>query len=273
MMRRFILLSLILAIGSSILILFFAPKELKVLSALPLFIVTLIHVFRVLKKKTIVSTIDESLIFLVIHMYGVSTGKPPRRRLFELECVAGGYGEYDRILRRIANLATRWGYGFMRAIKYTLPAIRNKVLRDFLIRLGELLAIGEDPERFLEVERRALLAEFQAQYSRLIEVSKLLLGVYSSSISSATFMAITMLIFAMFMGGGAQILLATYIAVLASLAVLTYVLYRILPRDRLSHKLPIKPRIYVIYKRVSLLTIALCLIVGASVYTLSLIHI
>lgn len=266
MSRKHTVISLTLAVVPSTLILLLAPVDFKILSALPLFLVTLFYVLRFLKKKAIISTIDESLLFLVIHMYGVATGKPPRKRLFELECIAGGYGEYDRVLRRIASLATRWGYGFVRAIKYTIPSIRNKVFRDFLIRLGELLAIGEDPERFLEVERRALLAEFQAQYSRLIETSKLLLGIYSSSISSATFMAITMLIFMMLMGGSIQILVATYIAVIASLTVLTYVLYRILPRDRLSHKLPIKPKIYKLYKRVSIISILLCLIVGMTIY-------
>ena len=184
--------------------------------------------------------VNEDLIYLVTHMYAVSTGRPPNRRLFMLDTWAGGYGGYDSILRRIAILAVDWGYGFAKAIRIVVSELRNKIFRDFLLRLGELLNIGEEPTRFLDIERRALLTEYQAHYTRLLEASKLLLGVYTSGVSSAIFIMITFLIFIFLFSIPPSMVIMVYIAILISLSILAYILYKVLPRDRVTHKFKVK---------------------------------
>ena len=192
------------------------------------------------KTKTADYGVDEDLIYLVTHMYAISTGKPPNKRLFMPDTWAGGYDAYDVVLKRIAVLAVDWGYGFARAIRIVARDLKNKVFRDFLLRLGELLGIGEDPSKFLDIERRALLTEFQAHYSRILEASKMLLGIYTSSVSSAIFILITFMIYVFLFPISPKLMILVYIAILMSLTVLLYILYKVLPRDRVTHNLKAK---------------------------------
>ncbi len=213
--------------------------------------------------------VNEDLIYLITHMYAVSTGRPPHRRLFMLDTWAGSYGGYDKILRRIAVLAVDWGYGFAKAIRIVAKELGNKVFRDFLLRLSELLAIGEEPIRFLDIERRALITEYQAHYVRILEASKLLLGVYTSGVSSAIFIVITFMIFIFLFSIPSPMIILVYLAIAISLSTLAYILYKVLPRDRVTHNLkgvriPEKIR----YRVLLLIGLSLSIVTGVITYKL-----
>ena len=213
--------------------------------------------------------VNEDLIYLITHMYAVSTGRPPHRRLFMLDTWAGSYGGYDKILRRIAVLAVDWGYGFAKAIRIVAKELGNKVFRDFLLRLGELLAIGEEPIRFLDIERRALITEYQAHYVRILEASKLLLGVYTSGVSSAIFIVITFMIFIFLFSIPSPMIILVYLAIAISLSTLAYILYKVLPRDKITHNLkgvriPEKIR----YRVFLLMGLSLSIVIGVMTYKL-----
>ena len=226
MNRNTILVVAVLAAG--VVLAFILPDPARPVPIIVAVVISLLkYLLPAIRKRTTTYEIDDTLIYLITHMYAVSTGKPPRKRLFELQTIAGGYGEYDAILRRIATLAVEWSYGFGKAIRIVVRNVRNKVFRDFLMRLGELLNIGEDPERFLDVERRALLTEFQAHYGRIVEATKLLLGVYTSGVSSSMFMAITVLIFSLMFSSSPNIIIVVYMGIISALATLAYVLYRL----------------------------------------------
>lgn len=248
----------------------FIPETFKPLPiALTLVFIIMRFIMPWVRKRTAVYEVDDALIYLVTHMYAVSTGKPPRKRIFELGSIAGSYGEYDRLLRRISVLAVEWGFGFAKAIRVVVREAKNKVFRDFLMRLGELLNIGEDPEIFLDVERRALLTEMQAHYGRVVEATKLLLGVYTSSISSAIFMAITVIIFSMLFAASASTVIATYMGIGIALVFLVYVLYRILPRERLTHNIGEYPSERKKYRILLVMGIASSVLTGMLVYSMT----
>ena len=252
---------------TSILISMFVPKNIKIIPIISsIALILLRHLWRIIKLKITFYDIDEDLVYLVSHMYAVSTGKPPRRRLFELNNIAGGYGLYDSILRRIAKLAVEWGYGFNKAVRIVIKKVRNKVFRDFLLRLGEILNIGEDPERFLDVERRAFLTEFQAHYGRVVEAAKLLLGVYTSGVSSSIFLVITFLIFSLLFSTSPDTIFMVYIGIIVTLSILLYVIYRILPRDRTTHTLHIYPPERKWYRMLLLSGIVMSIFFGGYVY-------
>jgi len=267
-LEKRILVASIAALTGGIASSLIAPPEIR---ALPLLLSLLLVVSRILisklKKKIVVYEVDDTLVYLITHMYAISTGKPPKKRLFELQTIAGGYGEYDAILKRIAVLAVDWGYGFARAIRAVIRNVRNKVFRDFLLRLGELLNIGEDPEMFLDIERRALLTEFQAHYGRIIEASKMLLGVYTSGVSSAIFLVVTFMIFTFLFSMPPASLLFVFIGVGTALSALIYVLYRMLPRDRLTHTLNVYPKERIRYRILLIIGIVLSIITGIIAYT------
>ncbi len=260
----------VLILGAGIISAIFLPEYLRfipIITSIMLFVLR--KVWRILKSKVLMYEIDDDLVYLVTHMYAVSTGKPPRKRLFWLNNIAGGYGIYDRYLRKIANLAVEWGYGFNKAIRIVVREVKNKTFRDFLLRLGEILNIGEDPERFLDVERRAFLTEYQAHYGRVIEATKLLLGVYTSSVSSAIFLVITFLIFSLLFSTSPNTIIFVYIGIAMALGLLIYVIYKVLPRDRVTHTMGIYPLERRKYRLLLTVGVTLSIIVGLYTYSMT----
>jgi len=92
-----------------------------------------------IRRRFVIAELDETLVYLITHMHALSTGKPPRYRLFTLQGVAEDYGEYNRYLRKIAVMAKEWGYGFGRACQLVAKEVKNSIMRDFLLRLSEVL--------------------------------------------------------------------------------------------------------------------------------------
>ncbi|MEM4017985.1 MAG: type II secretion system F family protein [Sulfolobales archaeon] len=212
-----------------------------------------------LRSKFKVSTIDLPLLFLVHHMYAVSTGKPPRKRLFELECVAGGYGEYENVLKKISTLATDWGYGFIRAIRLVVNReVRNKIFGDYLLRLSEVLRTGEDPARFLAIELSAIRRSYQSSYQRAIDIMRIALGLHTTLTSSTAFIITVMAILMVFMGGALQQYVLSIIGSAFTVAFFTATLYLLLPREKLTPQLKPRPkqvfRLYDLSVAVSIVT-------------------
>lgn len=184
-------------------------------------------------------TID--LLYLLMHMYTVSTGKPGRRRLFELNTLVGGYGEYQRLLRRIAVIAVDWGYGFVRAIRIAAREVRNEFFRGFLIRLGEVLRTGEDVTRFLRVELATAMRQYISSYSRSIDLLRIFLGLYATLMSASAFIILTFTLLALFIGKDIRIFIISLILILVTLASFALLAKAIAPKDPLIYR-PKKPR-------------------------------
>lgn len=208
-----------------------------------------------LKSKLKVSTIDLPLLFLVHHMYAISTGRPPRKRLFELECVAGGYNEYESALRRISLLATDWGFGFIRAIRLVVSReVGNKIFGDYLLRLSEVLRTGEDPSRFLSMELSAVRRGYQSNYLRAVDIMRITLGLHNTLTSSTAFIITVMAILMVFMGGALQQYVLSIIGSAFTVAFFTAVLYLLLPKEKLTPHL--KPRPKHVFKTYDLSVVA-----------------
>ncbi len=188
-----------------------------------------------LKEQGFVEAVDLDLLFLSAHMWAVSTGKPPRRRLFELGVIVKGYGYYQHVLRRIAVLASEWAYGFARATRIVASEVRNKYLRDFLYRLSEVFRTGEDVSRFLRVEFSTLINQFVASYNRAIDLMRVYLGLYTALISSLAFVVIVLMLLALFLGGGTSIVITSIIAIVALVSFLAPLAKVLSPEDPLVY--------------------------------------
>ena len=210
------------------------------------------------------------LLYLLMHMYTVSTGKPERRRLFELNTLVGGYGEYQRLLRRIAVIAVDWGYGFVRAIRIAAREVRNEFFRGFLIRLGEVLRTGEDVTRFLRVELATAMRQYISSYSRSIDLLRIFLGLYATLMSASAFIILTFTLLALFIGKDVRIFIVSLILIVITLASFALVAKAIAPRDPLIYR-PKKPTNPLIRRlgRITLLSFALVPIAGMASYVLT----
>ncbi|MEL9940833.1 MAG: type II secretion system F family protein [Ignisphaera sp.] len=192
-----------------------------------------------LRRRGITAVIDEDMLYLATHMYAVSTGKPPHERIFSLGSVSGkGYGKYTQVLNRIASLGRRWGYGFVIATKLQAKEVENVLFADFLNRLAEAINVGEDLETFLHIEHNTMLVSYEADYARVLEALKLLLGIYTASISSAIFIVINMVLLSFFFGG-INMVITSFIGTMVALAALVVLIRRSLPRQAIVHDLKI----------------------------------
>lgn len=179
------------------------------------------------------------MLYLATHMYAVSTGKPPHERIFNLGSVSGkGYGKYSQILNRVASLGKRWGYGFVIATKLQAKEVENVLFKDFLNRLAEAINVGEDLETFLHLEQNTMLVGYEADYARVLEALKLLLGIYTASISSAMFIVINMVLLSFFFGG-TTVIITSFVGTMAALAALVFLIRKSLPRQAIVHDLKI----------------------------------
>ncbi len=201
----------------------------------------------ILRSRFKFAAIDLDLLFLLIHMYAISTGKPPRKRLFQLNCIVGGYGDYGESLNRIATLAVDWAYGFVSAIRHVSRSARNRVFTDFLLRFSEVLRTGEDPVNFLQVELSAMRRNYQSQYYRSIDVMRIVLGLHTTLMSSAAFILTVMAVLLMITGGDINIYVMTLIGSASLVALFTAVIYVVVPKEWLTPR--VRPKPSAIYRR------------------------
>lgn len=181
---------------------------------------------------------DIELLFLLAHMYAVSTGRPPRRRLFELNTVIGGYGVYQAVLRRIAVLAVEWGYGFVRAVRIYAARVANDAFRGFLIRMSEVLRTGDDVVRFLRVELGTAIRQFNSSYLRSIDMLRMFLGLYATLLSASVFVILTFTILTLFVGGDTRFFITSIAILTAIISVFAILAGMIVPEDRIVYHPP-----------------------------------
>ncbi|MEM4140866.1 MAG: hypothetical protein QXG36_07160, partial [Nitrososphaeria archaeon] len=164
-------------------------------------------VYKLLSKNLPRTSMNEDLLFTIIQMYAVSTGKPSRNRILEIKTIVGDYREFQTILNKFSTLSTNWGYGLVRAIQLLAKNVKNIIFRNFLLRLSEVLRVGEDPENYLELEARMHSRLYEYNYSRSLDFARVLLGLYSSVMSASAFIIITLALLSMFMGGDTILLI------------------------------------------------------------------
>lgn len=230
---------------------------------LPVFVGIIRIFFPVTKKRIEAGHIDKDLLFLITHLHAVSTGRPARKRLFNLESVAGGYGEYESFLRKIGVLAVDWSYGFVRAIRLVARTIKQSIFRDFLIRFSEILRTGEDPEKFLDTEARVLRRNYQNGYYRLMDILRMVLGLYTTLMSSASFIVVVMAIMMLFMGANIGMYVLAIFMTTFLIAMFTVILYLLVPAEPLTPtNTDIEHGFYKKYKIFSAIALAVSLVLG-----------
>lgn len=222
------------------------------------------------RRQARTNQVDMDLLFLLAHMYAVSTGRPARRRLFELNTLVGDYGDYQRVLRRIAVLAVEWGYGFVRATRMLANQARNDAFRGFLIRMSEVLRTGDDVVRFLRVELETAIRQFTSSYMRAIDLMRVFLGLYTTLMSASAFVILTFTILAVFMGGDSSIFVVSIVALTATIAVFAFIAKMISPRDPMIYrsKEVLNPMLTQL-ARITRLTFAASIVLGLLTYTIT----
>ncbi len=200
----------------------------------------------ILRKKFPSLTVDLDLTYLLQHMLCVSTGKPPRATLFRVVSEERLYPKYQEVFKRIHVLGKEWGYSFAEACRLVARSVENKVLREFLARLGGVLAVGEDVESFLRTEYLTMISEYETYYNRIVDALRMFLGVYTSLMAAGVFMLSNFLLLAFFFGGSMRILVASFAIIILTMGGAAALLFMLVPSDAFENKMKPRPRLLVL---------------------------
>jgi flagellar protein FlaJ len=191
------------------------------------------------------STLDDTLVYFVTFLYSLATAEISPSNLLKTAGDAG-YGAYSKVVTDIYNLGLKWQYGIATAAGIIASQLENEEFKLFLMKLEQVVRLGDSLRDFLKSEMGAVVNAYASAYERSMESLKLLLGMFSTLMSTASFMIAAMMIMSMIGGGGDDsVILVVTMAVVAGLSTFAMMMYVIFPKDRVfnedsTHMAPFK---------------------------------
>jgi len=175
---------------------------------------------------------DLEYIYLLTHMYSVSTSKTANTNIVGSVSIKGLYPKYAGFFRRIHVLVKEYGYDFPKAALIVSKDVKKfKFLNDFLKRYAASVKVGEDTERFIDVELRNNKNFYEYLYSRIMDSARVLLGVYSAVMTSVIFVIANLLVLSFIFGGSFFIILVSFLASFASLGAVAFTIWVGMPKE------------------------------------------
>ena len=175
--------------------------------------------------------VDLDLVYALVHMRLVASGKPSAGKVLEAVSDQNLYGKYSITMHKAAVLAKEWGYNLSEALTYLAKSIKETTFKEVVQRLAATIKLGADLESFLQTEFNTLFQEYRYSYSRTIENMRVLLGVYVAVLAALVFALSSFMLLGFFFGGANTALLQAYIAGLVAMITLGGIIIYILPKE------------------------------------------
>jgi archaeal flagellar protein FlaJ len=180
--------------------------------------------------------LDETVVYFTVLLYAISTGETLATDLVRTAGNAVQYPYFSKIMSQIYALGIKWQYGMARAAEVTASTVKFAEFKLFLMKLAQVLRLGEDLKIFLKHELDAIYASYSAEYERSMKSMDMLLEMYSTIMSTSSFMTASVMIMVMISGGNGQgenTLVTVLVAILIGLSAFVFILFMFFPRDRL----------------------------------------
>lgn len=175
---------------------------------------------------------DIDFIFMLAHMLSVASSKTSNVNVVGSVSKENIYGKYAKFFKRVYLLVKEYGYDFPRAMMIvSKDAEKIKYLKDFMERYAAAVKVGEDIERFMEVELRNSMNTFEYIYSRVMDSVRVLLGVYTAVMTSVIFVISNLLVLSIIFGGDLTIIYVSFIGSFIALIAVLITLRIGLPKD------------------------------------------
>ncbi len=189
-------------------------------------------------KEKVSKKISKSLLYFIAFMYAVSTGEVAPIDLFNT-VRDPTYGYYARLMNEAYTLGINWKYGMANACEIISKKIKKRDIlgSQLMMKLAQVLRLGESLSLFLKHEFAVTLKLYSAEYGKELESIKMLLSIFSAISSTGVFMISSSILMAMLSGGDASmVLILVSSTILMGLGVFVYLLYTIFPRDELLNE-------------------------------------
>jgi flagellar protein FlaJ len=176
------------------------------------------------------------LLTVLNYLSCVATANLDREQLFD-SGAALGYGP-SPYFAQVANLVQSLGYDYAQACYVVALSAEDEVMRNFLLRLGNSLASGEDEAVFLRRETHVAMEDYANSYERDLESLRKWADAFVALMVSANLIVLVALISNMIYNMGSMFLLMIEGVVIVTAALGGYLIYRIAPFDPVVHRLP-----------------------------------
>ncbi len=187
---------------------------------------------------------DINFIFMLAHMLSVATSKTSNVNVVGSVSRSDLYGKYSKLFRKVYLLVKEYGYDFPRAMLIVSKAAEKiKYLKDFMERYAAAVRVGEDIERFMEVELRNSMNTYEYIYSRIMDSTRVLLGVYTAVMTSVIFVISNLLVLSIIFGGNYSLIYMSFIGSFFSLVAVLATLKLGLPKDFLVIEGPVRKKV------------------------------
>ncbi|MCE4609131.1 MAG: type II secretion system F family protein [Desulfurococcales archaeon] len=174
--------------------------------------------------------VDLDLVYSLLHMRLVASGKNPAGKVLGSVSDPSLYGIYSKTFAKAVVLAREWGYNLSEALSYIAKNITEKAFKEVVQRLALTIKLGADLETFLETEYNTLAHEYEFQYQRSLNNMRVLLGVYVATLAALVFALANFMLLSFFFFGSHTILLQAYIAGITMVIVLGGLIVFFLPK-------------------------------------------
>lgn len=180
----------------------------------------------------------EIFVHFTLLLYCVSTGQLQPKNIFKIGSQSE-HGIYSKKFEQITDAGINYNYGLAKAsefIKETLEKSEVEFNR-FLVRLSQLINLGEELSEHLFTEVNLILQNYVAEYHRKMESIKLFMGMFNSIMSISAFMVGATSILNMMSGSSTGNVFVTTLTVsMLALAVYVVMMYMLFPRGKIVNQ-------------------------------------
>lgn len=191
--------------------------------------------------------VSDDLVFILVHMRCLATANPPVATLFKKVGEAEFYRKkYREMCYKVFTLTKNWGYGLPDSLRLVAREAPSKIEEQLLQRFSAIVATGADIREYLRLEYNTLFSEYKSAYGRMIDMLRVVLGIYTTLVGALTFLISTLLLLGIIFGGAVHLVLMSIIGMSIALLTMAVLMYFIIRRPLFECKRPISPLIKIV---------------------------
>lgn len=197
------------------------------------------------------------LLNILTYLSAIATSNIGRDKIFEYAAEQGGMTAQS--LKKVYLLTRNLGYNYATACRMVADEAHHPALKDFLIRLSNAMATGEDEERFLRGETERMVEVYTNKYLTDVETLKKWTDGYAALLVSVVLVIAVFLISTMLFNMGDTVLMSLLAGFLFCFVTFfaVYVIYRASPYELVTHSLEIRSKEQELARRLTRLILPL----------------
>lgn len=191
----------------------------------------------VLGSKNKISSIrklDTQMVYFVTFLSALASGEISPIDLFKTAGVVK-YGVYTDTFDEVYSFGVGWRYGVAHACELIAQKTADSLLplKHMLVRLGQIIRLGDDLNLFFTNELKTVMHTFEIEYEKSLESMKQLLEMHYTMMSSAVFMLSSVIIMSMISGSSdsESQFLSAFFGIMGGLATFVFLIFFLYPRE------------------------------------------